>query len=197
MTSYGLTGGIGTGKTTVAKIMETMGVPVFNADRHARICLENQKNKPLITGRWGEAFWPAGSQPNRKLIAERVFQDPEERAWLNHLIHPQVAQAFEDWKKQQNAPFVVREAAILFESGTDRDLAGVVGISAPLDLRIKRLKMRDSSSDVEIQQRINSQWSEEKKLALCTWIIYNDDKQSMIKQVEKLVETWRNKQNKP
>jgi dephospho-CoA kinase len=195
--SYGLTGGIGSGKTTVAKIMEAMGVPVFNADFYGRICLENKINKPIIIERWGEKFWPAQSQPNRKLIAERVFQDPEERAWLNQLIHPQVGQAFEDWKKKQSAPFAVKEAAILFESGTDRDLDGVVGVYAPLDLRIARLKVRDSLSEVEIQQRINSQWPEEKKLALCAWVIYNDDKQSVIKQVEKLVETWKEKPNKP
>lgn len=194
MKAYGLTGGIGSGKTIVAKVMETMGVPVFNADYHARLCLENPNNRALIVARWGDSCWSEQSPPNRKRIAQIVFQHTEERAWLNGLIHPQVALAFEEWKSKQHAPFVVREAAILFESGTQKDLDGVVGVSAPLEMRIARIKMRDELSDSEIQQRISSQWPEEKKLALCTWIVYNNNKESIIKQTGDLLRIWQQNQ---
>jgi dephospho-CoA kinase len=196
MRVYGLTGGIGSGKTTVAKILETMGVPVFNADYHARICLENPNNKPLLVERWGEECWPVKGKPNRKYIAEKVFQNPEERVWLNRLIHPQVAEVFEHWKSKQQTPFVVKEAAILFESETHVGLDGIVGVSAPLELRLARVKMRDALSDAEIQQRMSSQWPEEKKMALCTWIIYNDNNLPLIKQVENLMRIWQKNQNK-
>lgn len=185
MLKVGITGNIGSGKTTVSKIFELLGVPVFYADNEAKNVMVNDTE--LIAGvkeTFGESsYFPDGTL-NRKHIAAIVFNDDKQLAQLNSLVHPAVFRAFDNWLVQKkNAPYVLKEAAVLFESGSYRLCDRTVMVTAPLDLRMQRVKHRDNLTAEEALAREAKQYTEEKKITLADDLICNDEKTLVIPQV--------------
>lgn len=183
----GLTGGIGSGKTTVAKMFQDLGVPVYIADEEAKKL--NDTSKTIIKGLkklLGGTIYSADGKLNRKKMASMIFNDAELLAKVNNLIHPEVAKHFEKWTALQTVPYVLKEAAILFESGSNKNCDKVILVTAPEEIRIKRVMNRDKVSREEVLSRMKNQWSEEKKRKLSDFIIENTDIAHTYSQVETL-----------
>ena len=186
MLKIGLTGGIGSGKSVVAKVFETLGIPVYYADDAARNLMNTDKElKAAIIKNFGEGSYTNG-ELNRKYIAGIVFNDKEKLELLNSLTHPATIRDAEEWIKRQTSSYIIKEAALLFESGAHKNLDYVIGIDAPLPLRMKRVMARDGSSEEEIMKRINRQMDEKKKMKSCDFVIINDEQQLVIPQVLEL-----------
>jgi dephospho-CoA kinase len=179
----GLTGGIGSGKSTVAKVFETIGIPVYYADDAAkRLMSEDAQLREQIIALFGpEAY--INNLPDRKYIAKLVFNNKEKLQQLNAVVHPATIRDGEEWMKRQTTPYAIKEAALIFESGTQSQLDYVIGVSAPAALRIHRAMKRDHVSREEILSRMNKQIQEIIKMRLCDFIIYNDEQQLVIPQV--------------
>lgn len=189
MKVLGLTGGIGSGKTTVAGYFGELGIPVYIADTEAkRLMVEDKGVKDAIIALFGEEAYKE-DVPDRKFIAARVFDDKEQLEQLNNIIHPAVAIHFETWKNMQEAPYVVYEAAILFEKGGYKKCDFNLLITAPFELKIQRLQQRDNSTLEEIEARMSNQWSDEKKARLADFIIENKELSRTRKAVQQLHET--------
>ncbi len=185
MKVVGLTGGIGSGKTTVANFFRKLGTPVYIADEEAKKIMNTSTEvKKRITQLFGEDTY-INSILDRKKLASRVFHDASRLEALNAIVHPAVGHHFEEWKKAQTGAYVIYEAAILFERGSDKKCDLVILVTSPYDLRIQRLQERDQSSIEEIEARMAHQWTDEKKTALADYIIENKD----------LSETWEKVQN--
>jgi dephospho-CoA kinase len=185
MFKVGITGNIGSGKTTVSKVFELLGVPVFYADDHAKNVMV--RDAELIAGikqTFGtESYFDDGSL-NRKHIAGIVFNNDAELAKLNALVHPATFRAFDNWLAvQHDVPYVMKEAALLFESDSYKMCDRALMVTAPLELRLKRILSRDSITRTEAESRNAKQFSEEKKIALANDIIRNDETQLVIPQV--------------
>lgn len=186
MLKIGLTGGIGSGKSTVAKIFETLGIPVYYADAEAKRLMNSSETlKKVIRQNFGEATYE-NDQLNRKYLAGIVFNNPEKLELLNALIHPVTINDAEQWMQQQSAPYSIKEAALLFESGAAENLDFIVGVYAPQALRIKRVMKRDGLTTDEIMKRINRQVNEEMKMKLCDFVITNNEQELLVPQVLKL-----------
>lgn len=188
MLKIGITGNIGGGKTTVSKIFEILGIPVFYADNAAKKVMTTDDE--LISGlktAFGEAAYFDDGSLNRKHIAGIVFNDEKQLAKLNSLVHPAVFRAFDSWAaKISGVPYVMKEAALLFESDSYKMCDKTIMVTAPLELRIKRVMQRDRLTREEILSRNAQQFSEEKKIELADFIICNDDTELVIPQVLKL-----------
>jgi dephospho-CoA kinase len=183
MLRIGLTGGIGTGKTTVAKIFELLGVPVYNADEASkRIYHSNPGVRALLIETFGPDIYE-GEQLNRQKLAAIVFNDANKLETLNRIIHPPTIRDAEEWMTKQVTPYVIKEAALLFESGSVSSLNYVIGISAPLSLRIQRVMERDKVNREQVLSRMDKQMDEEIKIRLCDFIIYNNEQELVIPQV--------------
>ena len=183
MYRVGLTGGIGSGKSTVARILETLGIPVYYADDAAKTIMNTDAGlRQQIIQHFGEASYAEG-QLQRKYLADIVFNEPEKLALLNSLIHPVTIRHSEQWFRRQSAPYAVREAALLFESGASENLEFIIGVYAPKQLRMQRVIKRDGLTTEEIQKRMSRQINEEMKMKLCDAVIRNDEQQLMIPQV--------------
>ena len=175
MMIVGLTGGIGSGKTTVANFFRELGIPVYIADDAGkRLMLTSEEIKKAVQALFGEQAY-TGNEPDRKYIASRVFNDPEKLEALNSIIHPVVAADFNAWLSRQEAPYIIYEAAILFESGGNEKCDRTILVTAPHDEKIKRLQFRDNSKVEEIEARMANQWPDEKKLKLADFQIENTD----------------------
>jgi len=175
MKIVGLTGGIGSGKTTVAIFFKALGVPIYIADVEAKkLMVKNTKLKNKITALFGLDSYQNG-ELNRKYIANLVFKDPEKLEDLNNLVHPAVAEDFKQWVSAQNAVYVVKESALLFETGDYKNCDVVILVKAPLDERVKRVIKRDNTSRELVMERIYQQWPDEKKESLSDYIIENSD----------------------
>lgn len=186
MLKIGLTGGIGSGKSTVAKIFEVLGIPVYYADTEAkRLMNSNEKIKESLRQHFGEATYK-NEDLDRKYLADIVFNNPEKLELLNALIHPVTIKDAEEWMQRQAAPYSIKEAALLFESGAAENLDFVIGVYAPQALRIKRVMKRDNLAQDEIVKRINRQVNEEMKMKLCDFVITNNEQELLIPQVLKL-----------
>ena len=186
MKKIGITGGIGSGKTYVSEVFFSLGIPVFNADVESnRLIRSSEKLKSLLKDSFGHDIYTNGILDKKKL-ASIVFSDKEKLENLNSIIHPIVKQKFKDWCKQQNSSYVIKEAAILFESSSDKGLDAVICVSAPLNIRIDRAIKRDGSSEKEIKNRIENQISQEEKENLSDYIIVNDGVQSLLPQILKI-----------
>jgi len=183
MIRVGLTGGIGSGKSVVARIFESLGVPVYYADDAARqIQNQDPEVKKQITEVFGaDAYNVEGL--NRKFISDIVFSDRQKLDQLNAIVHPATIRDAERWLNEQTTPYALKEAAIIFESGSHRDLDLVIGVTAPLPLRIKRTMTRDGISAHDVQERMNKQISDAIKMKLCDFVIFNDEKKLLIPQV--------------
>ncbi len=183
MIHLGITGGIGTGKSTVCQVFETLGIPVLYADTLAK----NLMNHSLILREkimsiFGAAAYDNGVL-NRKYLSDQVFQNAEKLEMLNQLVHPEVSKASKEWQMRQIAAYTLKEAALFFETGTHTQVQYMIGVAAPLELRIARIKNRDGISEEKIHQIIAKQLEESEKLNRCDFILYNDEKSSIIQQV--------------
>lgn len=179
----GLTGGIGSGKTTVAKIFQQIGIPVFVADEVSKALLDtNLQLQAQLVDLLGEELLLDG-RVNRAFMANKIFNDEDLLRQANALIHPAVAEAFVNWYNSQEAPYVLREAAILFESESHVDCDKVIVVLAPEDLRLKRVMTRSGETASQVKSRMSKQWPQEKKAALADFLIHNDLEQMLIPQV--------------
>ena len=175
MKRIGLTGNIGSGKTTVASCFEILGIAVFNADKQAKLLMNKDVNlkQSLITEFGKEVY--LDNELNRKYLSKLAFNDDLVLKRLNALVHPVVQDTFEKWSIQQSGVYVIKEAAILFESNTYQSLDAIICISCPEDIRLKRILKRDDLSEKEVRQRMSYQWDEDKKISLSDYLITNDN----------------------
>jgi dephospho-CoA kinase len=188
MLKIGLTGNMGSGKTTVSKVFEILGIPVFYADDAAKKAMttDNVLTKEIKATFGEEAYFEDGSL-NRKHIAGIVFNNDAELKKLNAIVHPATFRAFDEWVKGiKDVPYVLKEAALLFESDSYKMCDYTIMVQAPLETRINRVMKRDSIARDEVESRNAHQFSEEKKTALANYIIKNDDTELVIPQVLEL-----------
>jgi len=188
MKVVGVTGGIGSGKSVVCRIFETLGIPVFDSDAIARSIISDEATvREKIKLLLGEGVYN-GLVPDRSAIAALVFNDPQKLTALNAIIHPKVAEAFDRWKAERDAPFVIREAAILFESGSDATTDLVITVSAPETLRINRVAVRDGRSEAAVRTIMSRQLTDEERKAKSDFEIVNDEESAVLPQVLHLYE---------
>lgn len=182
MKVIGITGGIGSGKTTCCQVFEELGVPVYYADLRAKLLMVENPLRGKIVQAFGEKAYN-GTLLNRTYLSEQVFNSKEKLSVLNGLVHPAVADDFEEWLEENKAAdYVLKEAAILFETGADEHVDITVLVIAPQELRLERVMQRDGTSKEEVQQRMNNQWTQERKVKLADHIINNDGAQLLIPQ---------------
>jgi len=175
MKVVGLTGGIGSGKTTVAGFFKELNIPVYIADEAGkRLMNTSAEIREKIIALFGQEAYK-DDLPNRKFIASKVFNDKEQLSKLNSIIHPAVATDFKNWLETQSSEYVIYEAAILFETGGYRKCDFSILVTAPQEVRIQRLQKRDDSSVKEIQDRMDNQWSDEKKSQMADFLINNEE----------------------
>ena len=186
----GLTGGIGSGKTTVAKIFELLDVPVYYADDASkRLYASNKDLMEALKEHFGEDIY-TDEQLNRSKLAAIVFNDAAKLELLNNLVHPLTIKDAEEWMQQQTAPYIIKEAALLFEAGSASVLDYIIGVSTPQPLRIKRVMERDGVGREEVLSRMQRQMDEESKMLLCDFVIKNDEQEMVIPQVLSLHERF-------
>lgn len=193
MLRIGLTGGIGSGKSTVARIFEVLGIPVYDADSTSkRLMVENEELKNLIKNSFGKEAYIDG-ELNRKYLAEQVFNDSQKMALLNSFVHPATIKDAEEWMKKQKAPYLIKEAALIFESGSQKQLDFVIGVKSAMTLRLQRTMQRDHVSEDQVKARMDMQMDEEIKMRLCNYVIVNNEQQMLIPQVLELHEKFLEK----
>jgi len=188
MLIIGLTGGIGSGKSMIAHIFTSLGVPVYFADDEAKKLLLEEGIKKEIVSALGADVLDQNGEVDRRKTAEKVFTDEKLLKKLNAIIHPAVKNHFDAWAKKQNTNYILKEAAILFESGANEGLDEVIAISSPEHLRIKRVMQRDTISEEQVRARMRNQWNDEEKMKRATHIIINDEVQLIMPQILKIHE---------
>ncbi|MCH8546624.1 MAG: dephospho-CoA kinase [Cryomorphaceae bacterium] len=180
----GITGGIGSGKTTAAKIFESLGIPIYIADEKARtLTAQNSEILSYIRSTYGDEVFDDNGDLIRKKLGEQVFGDKEKLKALNEVIHPIVSKDFKEWTAQQDAPYVLKEAAVLFESGNYTNCDYVILVVAPKETRIERVIKRSGLTREDIEARMHHQWSDDDKLALSDFVIHNDDHHELMPQI--------------
>lgn len=188
MIKIGITGGMGSGKSTVAKVFEVLGIPVYYADDAAKKLMnEDAALKEKLIAVFGKEIYQDGIL-NRTHLSGLVFNNPDKLAQLNSIVHPATIADAESWMQQQHSPYAIKEAAILFESGANKYVDKVIGVYAPIQLRISRVMQRDNSTEEAVTARMNRQMEEEKKMNLCDYVITNDEQELVIPQVLKIHE---------
>lgn len=184
----GLTGGIGSGKTTVAKLFEVMGCAVYNSDERAKNIYFNAGVKQQVIDLLGKEAYKSEQEINRNFISSKVFSDTSLLQQLNGIIHPAVKTDFIQFTNLYAAhKMIIKESAILFETGIYKDLEKTILVTSPLELKIKRVMQRNAFSKEEVEKRMSAQWSDEQKTALADFVIMNDDKQALIPQVSQII----------
>jgi dephospho-CoA kinase len=194
MFQVGVTGGIGSGKSLICKIFTILGIPVYEADSRAkRILNDNLQLREEIKSAFGEQAY-INNQLNRSYLAAEVFNDGNKISLLNSLVHPKVAQDYVLWvQMHKTAPYVIKEAALLFETGSYQSLDKVITVYTPLHLRIERILQRDPQrSQQEVNAIIDKQISDEEKIQRADFVIYNDENQLVIPQVLSIHNQLRN-----
>lgn len=188
----GVTGGIGSGKSTVCRMFAMLGVPVYDSDERAKWLMAHDG---VLIERIKEAFGPeayAGGEPDRAFLASRVFGDKAALAKLNSLVHPAVMCDFDDWTaRQSGSPYVILESAIIFEAGLKDRLDSVVVVSAPAELRLKRVEVRDNTCRTKVEARMANQMGDEERELLADYVIRNDERELVWEQVLALDATLR------
>ncbi|WP_207532254.1 dephospho-CoA kinase [Desertivirga arenae] len=188
MLRIGITGGIGSGKTTICKVFEIFGIPVFYADIAAKSVMQND---PLLVSAvkdlfGDEAYFESG-ELNRSYLAAKVFGDEKELKKLNSIVHPAVFRAFDLWSEQQkNVPYVLKEAALLYESNSYQDCSYTILVKSPLELKLKRVMQRDNVSGEEIRKRMARQWTDEEKEKLADIVLNNNETYFLLPEIIKL-----------
>ncbi len=186
MIVIGLTGGIGSGKTTVANYFIELGVPIYFADDEAKKLMNTSKKikKQLIT-EFGKEVYKNGIL-NRAYLADIVFNDKNKLNSINSIVHPEIAKHFSKWLKKQKSVYIIQENAILFENNTASKFDFIITVTAPIDIRVQRVIERDSVREEDVLSRMNNQWDEAKKIKLSDFIIQNVNLSDTKKQVVKL-----------
>jgi len=195
MLKIGLTGGIGSGKTTVAQIFEVLAIPVYYADQAARDLMNNNADlKERIISAFGYQSYKEGKL-DRAYIGNLVFGDDQKLDLLNSIVHPATIKDAEEWMGKQTTPYAIKEAAIIFETGLEKYFDFIIGVSAPQALRIQRVIERDHSTAENILQRIQQQMDESEKISRCDLVIHNDGTDTLLPQVLAIHKTLLAKAN--
>jgi dephospho-CoA kinase len=185
--SVGITGGIGSGKSTVCEIFKLLGAPVFEADKEAKRLLNiNSEVRLKLINLYGDDIYAADGTINRKKLAGIIFNNDIQLSKVNEIVHPVVRTEYFEWIKKQDYAYVIHEAAILFESGFYKMMDFTILVSAPEDVRIKRVARRDHLTFEQVRERIANQWSDEQKRELASFEITNDNKKLIIPQLVKI-----------
>ena len=183
MLKIGLTGGIGSGKTTVAKVFTTLGIPVYHADLEARRLMETEpKLVELIRHHFSEKAYENGSL-NRSYISSIVFNDKKKLDLLNSLVHPFTIEDGKQWMGRQKSAYAIKEAALIFESGSQGEFDLIIGVYAPETLRLYRTMQRDHIDKAIVKSRMNNQIKEEIKMKLCDEVLMNDEQELLLPQI--------------
>lgn len=188
MLKIGITGGMGSGKSVVSRIFSQLGIPVYNSDLRAKQLMHTQPllRKQLIK-HFGTEVYNQDNTLNRQHLSRIIFNSPQALDTINALVHPRVAEDFAEWQHQhKHQPYILKEAAILFESGADKGLQRIITVYAPEALRIERVVRRDNSSEKQVKKRIENQLPEEEKIKKSHFVIYNDNEQLVVPQVLKI-----------
>lgn len=185
MIKVGLTGGIGSGKSLVAKIFNKFGVPVYDSDSATKeLYITNQELKSELIKYFGDQSYFENGQLNRKYLGELIFNDKNKLDMINKIVHPFVKIDFEEWLiKNKKAKYIIKEAAILIESGAYKHVDKVIVVTAPLELRIKRVIERDNTTTEEVEKRMNNQLANEKLLTFADYIVENDEENPLLPQL--------------
>ena len=184
----GITGGIGSGKSTVAKIFNVLGIPIYNADDAAkRLMNDDPEIITNLQNLFGAGTYNNG-QLNRKYLSNIVFNNIEKLELLNSVVHPATIKDANEWMARQTSPYAIKEAALIFESGAQQQLDCVIGVSSPLSFRIQRVMKRDNITREEIKARMEKQMDETQKMDLCDYVVINNDELLIIPQVIKIHE---------
>lgn len=196
MLKIGITGGIGVGKTVVCRMFELLGIPVYDSDARAKWVMKNDEVlRSELQAAFGKEAYNEAGELNRPYIASIVFNNPERLVVLNSLVHPHVATDFATWAAMHHdKPYVLKEAALMYESGAWKQMDQMIAVYAPLEVRMKRLLMRDKHrTEEDIKAIIDKQLQEDEKMSRADHIIYNDDQQLLIPQVIELHELFLSK----
>ena len=185
MLKVGITGGIGSGKSTVSGIFGLLGIPVYNSDLRARVLMtEDADVVSAVKSSFGEDSYLSDGSLDRARLAGIVFADPAKLAQLNSIVHPAVGRDFVTWCSHQSGqPYVIKEAALIFEAGINRELDFVITVYAPEEVRVGRVTKRDKSTVAEVKARMANQWSDDKKALMSDFIITNYDDRPLLRQV--------------
>ena len=188
----GLTGGIGSGKTMVAEYFKSLGIPVYIADKEARQLMTSDNIINALSNEFGKEILENGIL-NREKLAQLVFNNPKKLQKLNSIVHPKVKKHFDNWvEKHKNYPFVVKEAAILFESGSYKYCDTIITVTAPLETRLQRVMKRDKTDRESVLKRIENQWTDEQRIAKSNYVIHNLSVESTNKQVDEILKKLKN-----
>ena len=191
----GLTGGIGSGKTTIANYFKSFGIPLYIADDEARKIMQSAEITEAIKNVFGDAVFE-NEKLNREELAKIVFNNPEKLEKLNKIVHPAVKKHFELWLLQHTAvPYVIYEAAILFESGSYKNCDLIITVTAPVESRIQRVIERDKTTRELVLKRINAQWTDEQRISKSDFIIENTSIETTKLEVVKILKILKIKQN--
>lgn len=187
MKRIGLTGGIGSGKSYIAGVLEKMGYPVYYSDERAKLLTDTHTEiRTGLISRFGDQIYSEGIL-NKKELAERIFNSDPDRIFVNQLIHPVVRADFDRWCAEQHTALVFNEAAILFETGAYKQFDATILVVAPHELRMQRIVERDRCTVEQAETRMKSQWSDEQKIPLATCIVTNDGKSPLLSQLEGVI----------
>ncbi len=179
----GITGGIGSGKTFICQLFKAMAVPVYNADDEAKELMNTDlRIKERLIAEFGKETYKDGKL-DWAFLAEQIFSDKAKLELVNGIVHPIVIQAAKDWAEQQKSRYSLKEAALLFESGSYKDLDYTILVTAPLHIRVKRVMERDGITEEQVMERINKQLTDEEKLKLADFVIINDGTTPLLPQV--------------
>lgn len=184
----GITGGIGVGKSTVCQIFERLSVPIYNSDSRAKFLMQNS---PALVKDIKDTFgWDAyhrNGDLNREYLSKIVFNNPQKLEELNHIVHPEVGKDYEQWTQEKKTlPYSIKEAALLFESGSYLKLHKVIVVTCPINIRIERIMKRDGVKRDDILKRIQNQMTDRERLSKADFVIYNDGQHSLIEQSIKI-----------
>lgn len=194
MLKIGITGGIGSGKTTVCGIFRALSIPVYDADREAKKLMNAHEGLVrAVKEAFGEAAYTPAGELDRQYLAARVFNDEAALARLNAIVHPVVIQAANDWADAQDAPYTVKEAALLFQSGSYVHNDFNIVVAAPDELRIRRVMQRDGLSEEQVRARMDKQLPQDEQINQADYVVWNDGSHPLIPQVLELDRQFRSR----
>lgn len=188
MEAIGLTGGIGSGKSLIARILKIIGYPVYVSDREASRLMDTHPDiRRDMINRFGESVYTNDGHINKPELADMIFKDAQALSDVNKIVHPRVMEDFRQWSNQQTAPLVFFESAILFEAGLEDFFRHTICVTAPLEARIQRVIMRDKTQTEKVKERIRNQMDETEKCKRADFVIYNDEQHPLMEQVEETI----------